>query len=153
MSNLLLSLFLNSGLAQYPDESLYKAATLLTPEERPTVPVRVFDRSRDSLVAGRFDPRREQPQIDVARQAKAYTSAKKKPQRLAALLAHEALHVGQDQSAPVVDKELPAYERQLGILQRLGERDPTFLEGISGQIRALREEKAKATPLQTAFDR
>lgn len=129
MSNLLLSLMLNSGLAQYPDEKLYKAATLLTPEERPVAPVKVGDDKWRSIngteatyfgdAEGKYNPE-QMVHVRVQQRGKPYKDFNKRPHRLAALLAHEGAHSrGLGEAA--------AYQQQYDTLMRLGEKDREFL--------------------------
>jgi hypothetical protein len=155
----LLNILLSSGLAQYPDKRLYNAATLLIPEERPTVPVEMVDnpwRAREGVNAqyfgeiNKYNP--DRVRIAVQKRGRAYRDDKH-PRRLAAVLAHEAEHGrGQEEAA--------AYQKQHDVLTRLGERDQTLMKALLDRVAIEREneEKTKAprqdlTPLQAAFQR
>jgi hypothetical protein len=91
-------------VAQYPDTKLYGAASKLKPEDRPTVPVRLYDdpepiykqfgyrpnKGAAGLVGGNKDT------IYINRKNSAY----KDPTSLAAILGHEQEHVrGGDEEA------------------------------------------------------
>ena len=128
----------NSGLTQYPDKKLYKAATLLTPEERPKVPVKTMDLPNDDLLEGKFD--KDKHEIRVNRSSSYYK--KKDPALLAAALAHEAEHarrVGQ----PDELAEAPAYQRQLDVLKRLNYKDERFMNALRLQIEAMTKQEKK----------
>jgi hypothetical protein len=115
--NLIADLMLNSGIAQYPDTKLYEAATLLTPEERPVAPVKVNKRRLgvQNELEGQYNPATHQ--IEIGRHGQAY----KNSTRLAAALAHEAVH-----SKGITD-EPTAYTAQHRVAKRLGEKDEAFL--------------------------
>jgi len=142
---LLIQLMLNSGLAQYPDKSLYNAAKLLAPEERPSVPVKVTHepwrqgQGVEATFFG-FHPKyaADGPKIGVQRRGQAYKQFDKYPNRLAAVLAHEAKH---DRGA----NEAEAYQRQYDVLQRLGETDKNFLKAMSERIATERTKETAPT--------
>lgn len=109
------------GLVQYPDTKLYKAATMLTPEERPTAPVKLRPSDKKTETEAMYDNR--SGEISVMQGGKAYKDFDKNPQRLAAALAHEGEHVRQGQTP----SEAPAYRKQVDVLNRLGETDKHML--------------------------
>jgi Zn-dependent protease with chaperone function len=130
---LILQLILNSGLAQYPDTTLYKAASMLRPEERPTVPVRLYDDpepiyrqiyqqlgqavAEGSHVGNKNSTAVTTPDgktIYVNRNSSTYKDARK----LAATLAHEQVHVANGED------EIPAYRKGLEVLRRFGSKIP-----------------------------
>ena len=117
-AELVLQLLLNSGLAQYPDPKLYQAATMLTPQERPTAPVTVYPKGMSKAA---YDPAKHQ--IHVGGQGSVYKD--KKVHRLAAALAHEGVHSkgNMDESA--------AYQQEVNTLKRLGEKDKDMLQVLS----------------------
>jgi hypothetical protein len=121
---LIADLMVNSGIAQYPDASVYNAAKLLTPDERPVVPVKVADNPKKKQEAG-YDTVAKQ--INVNSSGKSYQEFGKKPHRLAAALAHEAVHSKQE--APY--EEEPAYTKQYEVLKRLKEKDGDMLRALS----------------------
>lgn len=138
--NLLAALMLNSGLAQYPDPSLYQAATMLKPEERPTVPVKVGDDKYRAIngtqasfygnAESKYNPE-QMVHIRVQQRSPAYKNFKKRPQRLAAVLAHEGAH-----SRGLEEAE--AYQQEHDTLQRLGEKDREMLKLLLNKSRAER---------------
>lgn len=107
---------MNDGVAQYPDEKLYEAASLLTPEERPTAPVRIQP-YKLSTTEARYDPAGKD--IQLGRQGQAYRGP---IHRLAAALAHEGIHSRGDADEPA------AYQRQHDVAKRLGEKDKDYLQ-------------------------
>ena len=131
ITDVIMQALANSGLVQYPDKKLYKAATLLTPEERPKRPVRVKDPKNfighGPTVVGFYD--------DVARNItiNKKSSEYRDPQRLAATIAHEAEHerrAGQ----PDIDLEGPAYQRQLDVLQWLGFKNTVYMNALQNEL-------------------
>lgn len=142
---LIQQLIADSGLLQYPDKNLYNAAKLLAPEERPTVPVRLFNDplpvySEIHRQLGLAMPTK----AGIGRPASAITTPDKKiiyvnqngPDyknlgQLATALAHEQVHVSRND-----DKEIPAYQKGMEIVQRLGKQVPKdFASAYSNQLR------------------
>lgn len=137
----------SSGLAQYPDAKLYNSAKLLTPEERPQkTPLKVVDdrwRAEQGAQASfmpwneKYSP--EPTHIRVQKRAKDYKGAEKRPERLAAVIAHEAAHErGLDEG--------DAYQVQYDVLQRLGEKDKELFTALLARIgdeRAFEAEKKR----------
>lgn len=83
-------------LIQYPDERLYNAAAKLRPEDRPTVPVRLFDDPKPVYQKFGMPPHNadglvgpDKDTIYVSRKRPSYGN----PESLAALMAHEQAHV------------------------------------------------------------
>jgi len=103
----------NSRLAQYPDAKIYNAATMLAPEERPKVPVRMVnnDWAKSRPTPMWFDSAKPD-HISVSTGSPSYK--KGDMPRLAAMLGHEAIHSGGQMA------EVPGYERETAILQRFG---------------------------------
>lgn len=129
---------MGTGLIQYPDLNLYKAAVLLPKEERPTVPVQMADekwRAFQGVEASYFDepaskkyyPKVGRPHITVEKRGQAYKEFGKKPHRLAAVLAHEAAH-GRGADEP------EAYRKQYDLLLQLGEKDRKFLKAFQDRL-------------------
>ena len=134
--------FVQSGILNDPgqyrgDGKLLMARGLLTPEERPTVPVEAVDpghvigisniRSRKD---NQFLPIRVRPEagmvvpkeldhIYVNRKSREYRN--KDLRHLAAQLGHEQVHVRGEKD------ERPAYQAQIGILERLGAANPELI--------------------------
>lgn len=123
-------------LAQYPDAHVYKSIGLLRPEERPRVPVRMTDdpiktygeygipRSKLNLPAAFIAPTRDA--IYVNRKHEVY----KKPQNLAATLAHEAYHLQNDKTGMSSGNENAARGREIEVLQRFGPRYRELIEHL-----------------------
>lgn len=115
LHGLMMQSMLNNGFYQYPETSLYKAATHLTPAERPTVPVRVVDPKefydgeavRNKTVNGFTTPEKDHVYISK------HSPMLKDPKQLAGVMAHEQRHV-------MGDSESPAYALQAAVLKRLG---------------------------------
>lgn len=137
ISSLTNSMLLNSGLAQYPDEKLYNAATLLKPDERPTVPVHVAPNDPQQFYILKRQPKTEALTNDKASGTPGITVFKDTPsydspdtRLLAALLAHEAVHAKRDDY-----DERPAYQQQLKITSRLTGREyPELIKALQEQI-------------------
>lgn len=150
LSQLLIGALGDTGVLQYPDPSLYNAARLLLPSERPPVPVRMQEVIRRPEVEGLYDP--DTKDIAVARQGKAYKEFGKRPQRLAAVLAHEGMHAADpDPRHP----EGRAYRRQYDVLKRLKEPDRYFMDKmkLAAEMNERSDREAGITPLQAAFGR
>lgn len=129
-------------MAQYPDARLYKAASKLKPEERPTVPVSLYA-DPEKLYQEYLQP------IGGGRPTVGnigFTSPDKKrifingnykklgnSSVLAAKLAHEQVHVGQE-----VQDEIPAYEKDLEVLKRLVGRNDGDLIATQDYLGALK---------------
>lgn len=109
---------LNSGVAQYPDARLYNSAKKLRPEDRPTVPVRLYDDVEKTY--GQFG-------VHPNPNARAFTAPDRKTiyvnsnspdykhgERLAAMLAHEQAHVANGED------ETQAYKKELDAALRFG---------------------------------
>jgi hypothetical protein len=138
-SGMMIAMMLNSGIAQYPDAKLYNAAKTLPAEERPNVPVKIKDQgwrvSRgQEAIFERQGPRIPETQITVQQKSNAYKSFDKRPQRLAAVLAHEAMH---DRGHGEAD----AYQRQLDVLTRMGEKDNNLLKAMVQRIQLERDKQ------------
>jgi hypothetical protein len=111
-------------MAQYPDARLYKAASLLTPEERPTVPVSLYGGSEPNVAYVPGDKKG----IFVNRNSRRL----KDPNVLAAKLAHEQIHVNGE------NDEIPAYEKELGVLRRLSKKNNGDVAATQGYLDALK---------------
>ena len=108
-----------SSLAQYPDRRLYNAAAMLSPEDRPSVPVRITDNPAVQFERYRNYPNKELPEAFVIpdKLNEIYVNSRKpmlnNKYRLAASLGHEQVHIrGGD--------ELAARRREVEILRQLG---------------------------------
>jgi hypothetical protein len=119
---LALRALMDGGVFQYPDKRLYQAAMMLTPEERPTVPVRMIDpdpsknyifkvRPNTNGITDRFKT------IYIADRKD--NSAQSDPAWIASIMAHEAEHVNRGDY-----EERPAYEKQEQTLKRLHYKGP-----------------------------
>jgi len=128
---LLIDLLVNSQLAHYPDKKLYNAATLLTPEERPTAPVQLNKR----MMGATYNPNTRLITVGTKDAGSAYQS--RHLRRLAALLAHEGVHSKGDPNEPA------AYQQQIDTLKRLGETDKELLRILS--------ERAAGGPIMTHY--
>lgn len=134
------SLYGNSSapreLAQYPDERLYKSASLLKPEERPTVPVKLIDPDPKKYPIFRLNPNvagltdRINNQIWVNRNSEDYKKADKDPYYLSALMAHEQVH-----NATKSDDEGAPYQATLRVLDRSGHMNPAYRQKILELVR------------------
>jgi hypothetical protein len=111
------------GVMQFPDSEVYRVVQMLKKEDRPQVPVRFMEDATKRAEAF-YSP--ESNDITVNRASKSYKDAKKHPQRLAAVLAHEGMHQQQHARGEKLT-ESPAYKKQHQVLQKLGERDNTLL--------------------------
>ena len=127
---LLASGILNDPSQYRGDARLLKARGLLTPDERPTVPVSPVDPGHIigwSTILSRKDNKplpiqvreqagavtpRERDHIYVNRKASEYRN--KDLRQLAAVLAHEQTHIKEGKS------EKLAYQKQMDVLKRLG---------------------------------
>lgn len=145
IGDLVLKMIAGSELMQYPDKNLYNAAKLLAPEERPTVPVRTFD---DPLPVYEEIHRqlglRAPTKAGIGRAASAVTLPDhsmiyvnrnspdyKNLGQLATALGHEQVHVSRSD-----DKEVPAYQRGMDIVRRLGKQVPKdFANAYANQLR------------------
>jgi hypothetical protein len=136
----LFSLLAGSGVLQYPDPSLYQAATLLTPEERPTTPVRLIDPDPEKHPIFRVNPNLNGiadpygQAIRINRESPYYKGKDREP--LAALIAHEAEHMRRLKNNPDDWAELPAYARQLDVIRRLGydKRNRGYTRAVEDQL-------------------
>lgn len=112
---LILSTMLNGGVIQYPNVQTYKAATLLRPEERPKVPVRVVEPTdyyqSESAKKGNVNAF-VTPAHDTVYVSKRSTMLNDTPS-LAAAIAHEQEHIS---NGPM---EGPAYGLQYEVLKRI----------------------------------
>lgn len=119
MSNipgLVLSTMLNGGVIQYPNIQTYKAATLLRPEERPHVPVRMVEptdyynseSAKNGSVNAFVTPAHDT--VYVSKRSGMLNDAPS----LAAAIAHEQEHIA---NGPM---EGPAYGLQYEVLKRIG---------------------------------
>lgn len=138
--SLLASVFSNSGLIQYPDKKLYKAAMLLTPEERPTLPVRVLPPEdpiyKKMRTAGVTDTLSKT--IAINNKEAEYNDR----QQLAALLAHEGEH-GKRIGKPGWELEGPAYQRQADVLKRLRYGNPDYMTALETELQKRIEQEKK----------
>lgn len=130
----------NSGVLQYPDKKLYKAALKLLPEERPKVPVRALDPQSDifggkKIAAAWNGPVKE---ISVNNKSPEYGDNS----LLAAVMAHEAEHERRS-GQPDFRVEGPAYQRQLDVLKRLNYSDVDYRRALNEQVRRATEEDKK----------
>jgi hypothetical protein len=110
-------------MAQYPDARLYKSATLLKPEERPKVPVRLTDDPVETYAGygvkrSNFNP----PSAFVAPDKKTiYVNRKHKDYKderiLSSKLAHEAHHIANDGPDRYANEQ-GAAGREIEILSR-----------------------------------
>lgn len=149
---LIAALMLNSGLAQYPDQRLYRAATMLKPEERPTVPVKVGDDKYRAIngtqasyygnAESKYNPEK-MIHIRVQQRSPAYKDFDKRPQRLAAVLAHEGAH-----SRGLEEAE--AYQQEHDTLSRLGEKDRKMLKLLLDKSRVERDAGNFTNSIQVA---
>jgi hypothetical protein len=151
LSDLALAAMLNSGLIQYPDKRLYQAATMLEPEERPTVPVRFIEPDPAKNYIFKVRPKTEGITDKASNQILVNSKAQSlsDPKMLAALLAHEgehAKHMGTDEQF----NEGPAYQRQFDVLARLGFGNKAYMAALKKEIDA--RTKHDAT-LQTLVER
>jgi hypothetical protein len=135
---------LQSGLTQYPDKKLYKAAQLLKPEDRPKVPVRTVDPDPKAMPIFRTAPNtaaiadaKHNGPILINRQSREYQDADHEPLELASLLAHEAMHYG-----PTGDDEVAAYRKALDVLKASHLRDAPFTRGLESIL--IRYEKQQS---------
>lgn len=150
IGDMLMGMMANSGLLQYPDKNLYNAAKLLAPEERPTVPVRLFTDplpvySEIHKQLGLAAPTKQ----GIGRPASAITTPDKKIiyvnqnspdyknlSQLATALAHEQVHVSRNDS-----EEFPAYQKGMEVIQRLGKQVPKdFASAYATQLRMRQNE-------------
>lgn len=134
-------------LVQYPDKNLYNAATLLKPEERPTVPVRLYEDPNKLYteelqnIGGRVPSANavaiappDRKHIFVRKGTMEYAD----PKLLATKLGHEQVHIQQSQ----ID-ELPAYEKEAEIADRFGSHiDPMYRKAMMQYIQGLRDKRA-----------
>ena len=135
LDNLIAQALMDSGVMHFPDEKLYKAATLLTPEERPNVPVRVVDIPQRGALKGR----KIEAAVDMSNKTigvnregeQGYKSGNL--QRLAGILAHEQEHMRRLKTDPLDFSEEPAYAKQYEVLKRLGAKDDGYLKAIKQQ--------------------
>lgn len=116
-------------LAQYPDARMYNAAAMLPAEERPKVPVRMVnnDWAKSRPTPMWFDSAKPD-HISVSTGSPSYK--KSDMPRLAAMLAHEAIHSGGQMD------EIPGYEQESKVLHRLG-------QGKSQRIKDIEEIKKR----------
>lgn len=146
-ADLIANLLNSSGLTQYPDAKVYKAASMLKPEERPTAPVSVAERdpkkypilrvSPNTAAISHADPANTlPPSVTVFKGTPAYDS--QDPRMLAAQLAHEAIHVNRKDYA-----EVPAYEQEQKTLARLGflRDNPEYVRNLSYRIAQLKKQE------------
>jgi hypothetical protein len=105
--------FPDGGLVQYPDAKIYNAATMLNPEERPKIPIQMVHNDwRKSRPASMWFDSAKPDFIGVSADSPIY-KANDRP-RLAAALAHEAIHSGGELNEP------PAYDKEAEVLRRFG---------------------------------
>lgn len=105
-------------ILQYPDARLYKAATLLKPEDRPTIPVRLYDDPDKAYapLGRKGNPRAraftmpDRSAIHVYRKNPDFNY----PHRLAAILAHEQAHVANGPD------EGQAYQKESQVAEEFG---------------------------------
>lgn len=92
----LITAMLKGGIAQYPDKRLYNAAVRLAPEDRPTVPVRLFSDPKPIYNKFGLPPNNADglvgPDKDTIYISKKRPSYKDRD-TLAALMAHEQAHI------------------------------------------------------------
>lgn len=151
---ILTTALLDSGLAQYPNKNLMRAAILLQPQERPTVPVRLYT-DPDKLYKDVLQPLHTPP---LTKNATGVTTDDKKtiyinrnadafndPALLAGMLAHEQVHVKQ----PNYDRtEASAYQRQLDVVNRLmgeGKINPNYQHQLSDYADTVKRREQKGT--------
>ena len=132
----------NSGIPQYPDKNLLKAAILLRPEERPNVPVRVRPpegpgwEGHDPQVSGFWN--KPVGEITINPNSKDY----KNKVALAALLAHEGEHARRA-GLPDENIEGPAYQLQLNVANRLN-ASPSYRSSLQFYLQnALAQDKTR----------
>lgn len=150
LSSLFSGMTATKQLAQYPDVNLYNAAKLLKPEERPTVPVRLYD-DPDKLYREELQPSGGVPlsaravgvtprtgdRMFLKRPSMEYND----PVLLASKLAHEQVHVTQLRDNVQGKLELPAYEKEWDVISRFGSKVPddyrqrfqTYLQSLRAQ--------------------
>lgn len=124
-----------TDIAQYPDKKLYKAATMLKPEERPNIPVRMTDdykKTYSDMGVNKNSSKFNEPvaflspdksQIFINSKHKGY----KNPETLSATLAHEGQHLNYKGINPEEDETL-ARQKQIEVLGRYGGRHREFIE-------------------------
>lgn len=126
---------MNSGLAQYPDPKLYKAASLLKPEERVGS-------------AGMLDPKhpilRIRPKTEMTvdfRNNKVLVNPNAEPYKnndsklLAALMAHEGVHLNHGTfTNDEHPDEGPAYQKQRDVLERLNYPNQKYMQELGRRI-------------------
>jgi hypothetical protein len=112
IDKILFDSLLMDELARFPDVKLYNASAKLTPEERPTVPVRLGDKDWNIRPTNAWVDQREPGVIYVNKNAPIYQ--KGNLPRIAASLAHEALHAN---GADLTEQK--PYEREAAVLKRL----------------------------------
>jgi hypothetical protein len=126
-------------LMQYPDTRLYNAAALLKPEDRPRVPVRLFD-DPDALYQT-FGRAKGNPRVEavVAPDKKSIFVNKKKDAyknkwRLAGVLAHEGWHERNS-----MEDEYGAKKHEVDILKGFGPRvNPEYMRGMDTFLKQLK---------------
>ena len=134
-------------IAQYPDEEVYRAITLLAPDERPHAPVRVMpveqwpsfgNATPEALrrfrreIEGAVDL--EQAPLAPGIPRTVYINPTSTPYRnggshLASLLAHEGVHAAEDGRG-----ELEAYQKQIDVLKRLGFSDEQIMADLERRL-------------------
>lgn len=149
---LALRALMDGGIFQYPDKNLYNAAVRLHPEERPTVPVRLYDDPARlyeetlrkiggaPLTSGAVGVT---PRDASAIYIKAGTPEHKDLYQLASKLAHEQVHVRQVKdglkASAGAATELPAYEKELEVVSRFGSHIPSdYMTAIRNYVQRLR---------------
>jgi hypothetical protein len=130
-------------LTQYPDKQLLKAQALLGPDEKPTVPVRLYDdpdaaykehfgQERGNPLAGGFiSPNRDSINVYSKR------PNSKSLEHLAAILAHEQRHI-------LGNSEADAYQKQLEVSERSRRKfTPQELDRLRRTVEAWRNVESR----------
>jgi hypothetical protein len=131
------SLFGNSTVArelgQYPDKRLYNSAAMLKPQDRPNVPVRLFEPDPEKYPIVRAIPNvggwANAPNGPIMLNQK--SEFMKDPVMLASKIAHETQHykTGYD--------EIPAYKKEIEVLQNSRWRDSAYVRQLIEHSRKL----------------
>ncbi len=143
-----LNSLMGGDIIQYPDKNLLNAAKLLAPEERPTVPVRLFTDPKPV-----YQEVYRQLGIELPANANVGNStavatpdhktiyinqkneAYKNLPMLATTLAHEQVHVARGDT-----EEIPAYQKGMEIIGRYRKQIPRdYANAYSTQLRMRQE--------------